>query len=61
MVELGLTQEDLAKALGLAVCTVNQKINNIRPMKLREADIIANILEIDDNEFKVYFFAEPVA
>lgn len=61
LVELGLTQEDLAIALGLATCTVNQKINNIRPLKLSEATIIAKLLKIEDIDFKNYFFAEPVA
>jgi transcriptional regulator with XRE-family HTH domain len=61
LVELGLTQEDLAKAIGIAPCTVNQKLNNIRPMKLREANIIAEVLEIEDADFRAYFFAEPVA
>ena len=33
MLELGLTQQDIARALGLTACTVSQKLNNIRPLK----------------------------
>lgn len=61
LVELGLTQDDLARKMGLATCTINQKLNNIRPLKLSEANMIAKILDIDDTDFKSYFFAEPVA
>lgn len=61
LVELGLTQDDLARKMGLATCTINQKLNNIRPLKLSEANMIAKILDIDDVDFKSYFFAEPVA
>lgn len=39
MLELGLTQQDIARALGLTACTVNQKLNNIRALKLSEANI----------------------
>lgn len=58
---LGLTQEDLAKTLGIATCTMNQKLNNIRPLKLDEADKIGSMLNLSDEEFRAYFFAEPVA
>lgn len=61
LVEIGLTQDDLARKMGLATCTINQKLNNIRPLKLSEANMIAKILDIDDIDFKSYFFAEPVA
>ena len=32
MAELQITQKDVANSLGLAQPTINQKINNIRPM-----------------------------
>ncbi len=54
--ELGLTQKDVAKKIGVAQPTLNQKINNIRPMDLREAEAIANLLEINPMEFTEYFF-----
>lgn len=61
IVELGLTQKDLAKALGVALPTVSQKINNVRSMNVKEAFIIAEVLNIPDKEFRDYFFKEEIA
>ena len=57
LAELDLTQKDVAKALGIAPPTVSQKLNRVRPMDLEEAEKLANLLEIKDEEFKDYFFA----
>lgn len=56
LVELGLTQADIAKELRIATATVSQKINGVRPLSLDEAEKIANLLNIKDGEFRVYFF-----
>lgn len=56
MVELQLTQKDVARALNLAQPSVNQKINNIRPMDLGEAERLSELLNIPPNEFATYFF-----
>lgn len=56
LVEYGLTQKDVAKALNIAQPTANQKINNIRPMDLREAEKLADLLCIKPEEFQSYFF-----
>lgn len=56
LVELGLTQKDVAEKIGVAQPTVNQKINNIRPMDLQEAEAIADLLKIGPREFVEYFF-----
>jgi transcriptional regulator with XRE-family HTH domain len=61
IVELGLTQKDLAKALSVALPTVSQKINNVRSMNVKEAFIIAEVLNIPDKEFRDYFFKEEIA
>ena len=61
MVELGLTQKDLARALDLAQPTVSQKIGNIRAMTVQEAFTLANILDIADEEFREYFFNQEIA
>lgn len=57
MCELGLTQKDVANALHIAQSTANQKINNIRPMDLQEAEDLSKILKIDAMDFAEYFFA----
>ena len=56
MAELGVTQKDIALALGLAGSTVSQKLNRIRPMNLDEAEILAKLLQVDDSDFGLYFF-----
>lgn len=56
MVECGLTQKDVAKAIGIATPTVSQKLNNIRPMNLNEADILAKLLKINTVKYGEYFF-----
>lgn len=61
MVELNLTQKDIAKILKIAPPTVSQKINNIRPMGLKEAEQLAEALQISIQEFPIYFFYQPVA
>ncbi len=57
MVEKGITQKQMAEILGIAPPTVCQKLNNIRPMDLSEAEKLMNILDIRPDEFGIYFFA----
>lgn len=61
IVELGLTQKDIATALGVALPTVSQKINNVRAMDVKEAFIIADVLKIPDEQFREYFFTSEIA
>lgn len=56
MVELGLNQKKLAKEMGISQAAVNQKINNIRPMSLVEAERLSVILVIKTDEYADYFF-----
>lgn len=56
-----ITQKDISEALGIARPTVSQKINNVRPMFLDEAERICEILNIPDCEFREYFFAAELA
>ena len=57
MREVGVTQAALAAAVGIATPTMNQKIHNIRPLNLDEAEKVARELRIADDEFATYFFA----
>lgn len=57
MVEKGLTQKDIANVMGIRTPTVSQKINNIRPMYLKEAEKIVEALEIPLEDFSLYFFS----
>lgn len=56
LAELGLTQKDVAVALEIAQPTANQKINNIRPMDLNEAEKLADLLHLGPEDFQLYFF-----
>lgn len=57
MRELSITQSEVAKALNIAQPTANQKINNVRPFDLDEAEKLARLLQIDSGDFGNYFFA----
>lgn len=56
MIDLGISQKELAYKLGIAQPTLSLKINGKRPFYLNEAERIALLLEIPDREFKDYFF-----
>lgn len=57
MAELDITQKDVAVALDIAQPTASQKLNRIRPMDLDEAEKLAELLKIPDDQFSDYFFA----
>lgn len=57
MKETGVTQAALAEKVGVATPTMNQKIHNIRPITLDEAEKVASALQIRNEEFATYFFA----
>lgn len=56
LAEQGLTQKDVAMALNIAQPTANQKINNIRPMDLDEAEKLAKLLRLNPREIEEFFF-----
>lgn len=61
LVEKGYKQADAANYLEIAQPTFNQKINNIRPMDLDEAEKLAEFLDITHEEFPSFFLYRPVA
>lgn len=56
MFDMGISQAELAAKIGIAAPTMCQKINNLRPFYLEEAEKVAAILEIKNEEFGAYFF-----
>lgn len=58
MDELRITQAQLARKIGIATPTMCQKINNIRPFSLDEAERVASVLQIEDKDFGTYFFSQ---
>lgn len=55
--ECGLTQEQLAKAIGKNKCTISAKINNQFSFTQDEMDAICRVLDIPNDEIGEYFFA----
>ena len=49
------TQGDLARFLGIATSTMNQKLNGERPLDISEAEKIAKYLELSEVEFCSFF------
>lgn len=48
MVELGVTQKDLAEKLGISMQNLNAKLNGRNIMNIEEAAKITKILKLDD-------------
>lgn len=61
MVECGLKQKDIAEALNLSPATISQKLNNVRPMYLKEANLLSDLLGITTEEIGEYFFKSKIA
>lgn len=56
MKELGISQKELADVCSVKRPTINQKLHNVRPISLKEAQIIQRKLRIPADEFGAYFF-----
>ena len=61
MAELGIQQKDVAVAWGCAIPTVSQKLNGIRPIDLKEAHILAEMLQLNKLEYYIFFFTKEIA
>jgi len=57
----GITQSTLAAQIGISGSLLSMKIKNRRAMTLNEAEAIAKILGISDDEFGEYFLTFFVA
>ena len=57
MVQLGISNSEVASALDLSVPVTVKKLNNICILNLREAEKLAELLQISDEAFSEYFFA----
>ena len=58
--EKGLTQETLAKEIGITPGSMSEKLNNKANFKQKEIFWICHILCIAIDEIGVYFFAQKV-
>ena len=58
MAERGYTYNKLARAIGMSVTTLNNKLNHELDFKLKEAERIADVLDLNLKEFMAIFFAK---
>lgn len=60
MTRKGMTQEQVAEALGVTTATLNYKINNKREFKTSEVKALVDLLEIPKEDIDKIFFANDV-
>lgn len=58
LAEKGITQKQAAEKLGIRQATFSQKLNNVRPITLDEANALGKLLQFDNEEFYEIFFAD---
>ena len=56
IIELGMTMGEVAEKMGLSPYTFGKKISGKSKTYIVEAEKIAKILKISDNDFNEYFF-----
>ena len=54
------TLSDFAKALGITLVVVSQKMNNKSGFSRADIEKWSNLLDISSSEYDVYFFAHKV-
>ena len=57
MVQLGISNNEVASALNLSLAVTAKKLNNLSVLNLKEAETLAALLQISDEAFGEYFFA----
>ena len=58
MAERGYTYNKLARAIGMSVTTLNNKLNHELAFRLKEAERIADVLDLNLKEFMAIFSAK---
>lgn len=58
--ERGMTQEDVAKMIGISACSLNLSLNNKRVWRQDEMLTICDVLEVPVEEVDSYFFAKEL-
>lgn len=55
LTEMGMTQKNLADALGITVQTLSAKINGHRDFKLPEVRTVCTVLNIAPSDIAIFF------
>lgn len=58
--ESGLNQEQIAKMLGVSLCTFNYKLNGVSEFKASEIKKLAELLKLENETMMLIFFADNV-
>ena len=61
MKELNLKQDYVADKMKMAQSTLNLKINNARAFTIEEMFKLGNVLKLEDDQLREYFFATRLA
>lgn len=60
IVESGLNQEQVAKMLGVSLCTFNYKLNGVSEFKTSEIKKLAELLRLTTDKTMQIFFTDQV-
>lgn len=58
IVSCGFTQKTLAKSLGMGINTINAKVNGRREFTVSEANLVCEVLKIEDSTEKCLIFLQ---
>ena len=58
--ESGMNQEQIAKMLGVSLCTFNYKLNGTSEFKVSEIKKLAELLKMENETMVKIFFADNV-
>lgn len=58
--ESGLNQEQIAKMLGVSLCTFNYKLNGVSEFKASEIKKLSELLKMKNETMMQIFFADNV-
>lgn len=60
MVMSGMTQSDLAKAMGMSTASMNYRINGKREFSISEIQLLCELLHLSDEQKLQIFFTTDV-
>lgn len=58
--ESGMNQKQIAKMLGVSLCTFNYKLNGVSEFKVSEIKKLAELLKMENETMVKIFFADNV-
>lgn len=56
--ELGFSESEIAKKINISKATISSRLNGNSEFSSKETDCLIDLLQINDNEIKDYFFCK---